>query len=208
MREVEESVFKQFYARFGGDVWIVQWSPFDNVIVYVDFAVGSYFRVSYEMNKETETLSFGESFMVKPRFLTDDEINVLFPANFTQQGATENEENNEELGTQQNQEGAFSTNESAENGGLGEQNAEKTAETNTEKENFSTSSLTDSEREELDALRKEVSEYRTIKKLELIAQFNEDLSKEFIAKITKGGEVKKLCMRNRKDKTNSWRILE
>jgi hypothetical protein len=49
-------------------------------------------------------------------------------------------------------------------------------------------------------------------KVEMTQRFR--VSKEFeddkfiIAKITKGGEVKKLCMRNRKDKTNSWRILE
>jgi hypothetical protein len=184
MGEVEQAVFKQFYAAFGDNVWIIQWSAFENIIVYVDFEVGGYFRVKYEMNKETETLTFGEKIAVKPRFLTDEEIDAVFPANFTE--TTEIEIQNEtKPGTEEIVEEVFSSTESTTNGEVSEEKPKETVETNTQEQNFSAGSLTDSEREELDALRKEVNQYRTIKKLELVEQFSEDLSKTFIDNVKK-----------------------
>lgn len=77
--EVERSVVKKFREAFGADVYIVQWSSIDNAVVYYDYNKGTYSRVGYVMNNETEELTFGNSVEVKPRFLTDEEIDKTFP---------------------------------------------------------------------------------------------------------------------------------
>jgi hypothetical protein len=137
------------------------------------------------MNKETETLTFGEKVAVKPRFLTDEEIECIIPSKLTEQETTETGKKEFNKGTEENAEGVFSSTESTTDGEVSEEKPKETMERNIEEENFSASSLTDSEREELEVLRKEVNEYRTIKKLEIIEQFSEDLSKKFIEKIIK-----------------------
>lgn len=76
--EMEESVLKQFYNAFGEDVFVIQWSSVDNMVVYIDINDYKYYRVSFEMNEETEALSFSEAQNVKMRFLTDEEINTLW----------------------------------------------------------------------------------------------------------------------------------
>jgi hypothetical protein len=82
------------------------------------------------------------------------------------------EEEMELSGTENNTDGA---------GGEFEQEETQDADQESQEgQEFNSSSLIDSEREELNALRQEVSEYRRIKKLDLLESFKDDLSKTFL----------------------------
>ena len=157
--EIQDDVLSAFYSAFGDYVFVVQWSPFDNVLVYFDFENGKYQRVNFEQVGEGEdkTYSFSEPVAVKPRFLTEEEINTVF----VQQSDEENEGTNEQDEQSSEEEDNFNAQE---------QQEETTEES---QEESSQAALNQSEREELEAFRKE-------KKSKLIDSFVEDLSKDFI----------------------------
>ena len=69
---------------------IVQWSMFDDMIVFYNGEDGKYYRVDFVMNNETETLTFGEPVIVMKRYLTEQEIDQLFPEREDQGGQVEN----------------------------------------------------------------------------------------------------------------------
>lgn len=76
--EKNDEIYSQFYKNFGDYSFIVQYSIEEEIIVYADLNDYSYHRVSfaYENGKVT---GFGEPVGVKLRFLTEDEIDTLWP---------------------------------------------------------------------------------------------------------------------------------
>jgi len=76
--EMAKGVMEAAYGKFGKDIFVIQWSSVDDMIVFMDMTDGKYYRAKFVMNNETETIEMGDKAMVKPRFLTDEEINSLF----------------------------------------------------------------------------------------------------------------------------------
>lgn len=76
--EVQDSVMKQFRESYGDYVYVVQWSSVEDVIVYWDGSDGNYYRITFVMG-EDETIEFGEEkVQVKPRYLSQEEIESTF----------------------------------------------------------------------------------------------------------------------------------
>jgi hypothetical protein len=88
--EVQASVIKQFREAMGENMYIVQWSTFDDMIVFFNGEDGLYYRVDFIMDNETETLSFKEPVIVKLRYITDAEIDQLFPEQEDRGGQVQN----------------------------------------------------------------------------------------------------------------------
>jgi hypothetical protein len=88
--EIEANVVKQFREAMGDNMMIVQWSMFDDMIVFYNGEDGKYYRVDFVMNNETETLTFGEPVIVMKRYLTEQEIDQLFPEREDRGGQVEN----------------------------------------------------------------------------------------------------------------------
>ena len=174
---------KAFYTNYGEYVYVVQWSLFDRVIVYYDMDNNKYFRVTFTYEEENGPVIFGVKEIVKPRFLTDAEIDILFPKN-NEQTEFNKTTTTEEIVTEQESTEFSSGNQG--DGGVdeeGSQNNTNQQETTIENNSESTkgnggTSFTDSEREELNAFRRE-------KKCGLIESFNEDLSKNFLEQLIK-----------------------
>jgi len=166
--EIMQTVNEQLRDTFG-EVYIIQWSITENVIVFMDFNDYHYYRVNYTMDEETETPTFGEKVHVKMRFLTEEEINTIFSSS-------------EDLGTEERDE---SLNNNLQDGGVSEQELQQEEFEEEEGQESGTPTFSESEREELIALREEVAEYRRARKLELIESFKEDLSSDFISKLEK-----------------------
>lgn len=78
--EVQKGALKEVYRNFGDSVAVIQWSSIDNVVVFMDYSAGMIYRAGYVMDDATETLEFGPKVEVKPRYLTDREIDMVFPA--------------------------------------------------------------------------------------------------------------------------------
>lgn len=163
--EIERAVMTAFYESFGDYVYVVQWSPFENVLVYIDFEDGNYYRVNFVKDEE-ETITFGEKEIVKPRFLTEDEINQVFTDNSDEEEETFNE-NGEEVNMGTNEEDSSNN----EDDNSDDDNEE-------EGQEFTSTALDKSEREELEAYRKE-------RKEKFLSEFEEDLDKDFLEKIRK-----------------------
>ena len=66
MTKVAEKILSAFYTEYGDYVY-VQWSPFDNILVYMDFQDGQYYRVGF--SETEETITFSEKVLVKPKIL-------------------------------------------------------------------------------------------------------------------------------------------
>lgn len=173
--EMRDSVLGQFYTEFP-DTYVIQWSTVDNLIVYVDINDYSYYRVSYEMDQETEILTFGEIVAVKMRFLTDTEIDSLWPGEDGGDGDFVNVdgEDLEDMGTQTEDSEEISSNDN-EDDTFNEQEEGKEENSQSE-EQLVTAALNSSEREELEAFRRE-------KKLNLINSFEDDLSGKFLTEL-------------------------
>jgi hypothetical protein len=77
--EIQKGAVKEVARAFGDMVQVVQWSSVDDVVVFVDYADGNFYRVGFIMDNATETLEFGPKVMVKPRYLTEAEIDMVFP---------------------------------------------------------------------------------------------------------------------------------
>jgi hypothetical protein len=88
--EISKNVAKQFREAMGDNMYIVQWSMFDDMIVFYNMNDGEYYRVDFVMNDETEELSFGEPELVKARYLTEGEIDQLFPEQEDRGGQLQN----------------------------------------------------------------------------------------------------------------------
>jgi ethanolamine utilization protein EutQ (cupin superfamily) len=88
--EIEANVMKQFRKAIGDNMQIVQWSMFDDMIAFYNGNDGKYYRVDFVMNDETETLTFGKPVIVMKRYLTEQEINQLFPEQQDRGGQVQN----------------------------------------------------------------------------------------------------------------------
>lgn len=72
--EKMQEVFDAVYEAFGSYTYVVQIS--EDAAVFLDYETGNYYRASYTANEEG--YEFGEKVVVKPRFLTEEEINSVF----------------------------------------------------------------------------------------------------------------------------------
>ena len=168
--EVAEKILSAFYTEYGDYVYVVQWSPFDNILVYMDFQDGQYYRVGF--SETEETIAFSEKVLVKLRFLTEEEINTVF---------TEGDNNKEDVtGTEESKEGTKEFAEgSSDDNKDGDVDNEEFKEEQSKKEGekeLDSAALNNSEREELEAFRREKKEI-------LIDSFLDDLEKEFLSKL-------------------------
>jgi hypothetical protein len=73
-----KGIMEATYGKFGQNIMIVQWSSVDDMIVFMDMADGYYYRVRFFMTGD-DTIEMGEKMWVKPRFLTEEEIDMVFP---------------------------------------------------------------------------------------------------------------------------------
>lgn len=94
--EMAKSIMKAAYEKYGENIFVVQWSSVDDMIVFMDMADGNYYRVKFYMTGD-DKIEMGEKDWVKPRFLTEQEINMVFPM-------TPEERQNLDAEIQQNQE--------------------------------------------------------------------------------------------------------
>jgi hypothetical protein len=91
--EIQDGVVKQFREAMGDNMYIVQWSFFDDMVAFYNGEDGKYYRSDFVMNNETEVITFGEPVIVKPRYLTEAEIDQLFPEQEDRGGRAENATN-------------------------------------------------------------------------------------------------------------------
>lgn len=76
--EMTKGVMEATYGKYGQNIMIVQWSSVDDMIVFIDMADGMYYRSKFYMTGDN-TIEMGDKMMVKPRFLTEQEIDMVFP---------------------------------------------------------------------------------------------------------------------------------
>ena len=76
--EMAKGIMEATYGKFGQNIMIVQWSSVDDMIVFMDMADGYYYRVKFYMTGD-DTIEMGDKMWVKPRFLTEEEIDMVFP---------------------------------------------------------------------------------------------------------------------------------
>jgi hypothetical protein len=76
--EMAKGIMEAAYAKFGQNIFVVQWSSVDDMIVFMDMADGYYYRVKFYMTGD-DTIEMGDKMWVKPRFLTEEEIDMVFP---------------------------------------------------------------------------------------------------------------------------------
>ena len=180
--ERTKEIFSEFYKRFGDETWIVQWSSESKEIVFYDFKNSGYYRVMFEMAEE-KVQNFGEAIQVRVRYLSDSEIDALWPKPSTGEfvGGEPEKTNGEgqQLGTVDNV-GIHSNNgtNGDENEGFKQNIQEPKAVVKEDENQVSSAALNNSEREELEAFRRE-------KKLNLIGSFSDDLSAEFLKTLQK-----------------------
>lgn len=162
--EATKEIFQAFFEEFGDYAYPVQWSTEEKIIIYKDLMEDEFYKTAFE--KGEEGFTFSEKIVVRMRFLTDDEIDILWPAaNF---GA-------EPTGTEIDQvEDDFNSNTTS-----GEKllNEEKKTEEVAEETSNDSFALNQSERAELEGYRRE-------RKTQLINSFSDDLSKEFLETLT------------------------
>lgn len=160
--ELFQKVWYDLVNLIGEDIIEIQWSPLENVLVYYDFNLGGYYRTQYTLIDDS--YFFTESVPVKPRYLTEEEIEILFGEDVIITSKTKTEKGTEEFEeTPQVEE--VEVEESAE--------GKQEEATQEEKEDINATSLTNSERAELEAFRAE-------RKENLISSFAEDLSEDFL----------------------------
>ena len=164
--EIEEKVFSKFYSVFGENVYAFEWSFIDSVIIFVDFVDGEYHKVLFESDGEGNDITFGETVIVRRRFLTDDEINTLWPKNLEKENFNSGLTHETEIVT----EGSVGTMENNELSNINdgdrqdEFKAEEKEKEDAEKRQRELDSiaLNNSEREELEAFRKEKKEINCV----------------------------------------------
>jgi hypothetical protein len=76
--EMAKGIMEAAYGKFGQNIFVVQWSSVDDMIVFMDMADGNYYRAKFYMTGDN-TIQMGDKMWVKPRFLTEQEIDMVFP---------------------------------------------------------------------------------------------------------------------------------
>jgi len=76
--EMAKGIMEAAYGKFGNNIFVVQWSSVDDMIVFMDMADGNYYRAKFYMTGDN-TIQMGDKMWVKPRFLTEQEIDMVFP---------------------------------------------------------------------------------------------------------------------------------
>jgi hypothetical protein len=76
--EMAKGIMEAAYGKFGQNIFVVQWSSVDDMIVFMDMADGYYYRVKFYMTGD-DRIEMGDKMWVKPRFLTEQEIDMVFP---------------------------------------------------------------------------------------------------------------------------------
>jgi hypothetical protein len=76
--EMAKGIMEAAYGKFGQNIFVVQWSSVDDMIVFMDMADGMYYRSKFYMTGD-DKIEMGDKMWVKPRFLTEEEINMVFP---------------------------------------------------------------------------------------------------------------------------------
>lgn len=172
MRETEEEIqrnlMEAFYETFGENVYPIQWSIAEKKIVFVNFEEHKYYRSEFNETEEG-VIQFGELTEVRMRFLSDLEIEKLWPKDFVEHETGESEQQ-EDKGTEKKEELSSNQTNGEEAVNEEEQNSMKVIK---EKEEFSSAALNSSERAELEAFRRE-------RKIGLVISFEDDLKKDFL----------------------------
>jgi hypothetical protein len=73
-----KGIMEAAYGKFGQNIFVVQWSSVDDMIVFMDMADGMYYRAKFYMTGD-DKIDMGDKMWVKPRFLTEEEIDMVFP---------------------------------------------------------------------------------------------------------------------------------
>lgn len=76
--EMAKGIMEAAYGKFGQNIFVVQWSSVDDMIVFMDMADGMYYRSKFYMTGD-DKIEMGDKMWVKPRFLTKEEIEMVFP---------------------------------------------------------------------------------------------------------------------------------
>lgn len=76
--EMAKGIMEAAYGKFGQNIFVVQWSSVDDMIVFMDMADGMYYRAKFYMTGD-DKIEMGDKMMVRPRFLTQEEIEMVFP---------------------------------------------------------------------------------------------------------------------------------
>jgi hypothetical protein len=76
--EMAKGIMEAAYGKFGQNIFVVQWSSVDDMIVFMDMADGMYYRAKFYMTGD-DKIDMGDKMWVKPRFLTEEEIDMVFP---------------------------------------------------------------------------------------------------------------------------------
>lgn len=76
--EMAKGIMEAAYGKFGNNIFVVQWSSVDDMIVFMDMADGMYYRAKFYMTGD-DKIEMGDKMWVKPRFLTKEEIDMVFP---------------------------------------------------------------------------------------------------------------------------------
>ncbi len=76
--EMAKGIMEAAYGKFGQNIFVVQWSSVDDMIVFMDMADGMYYRSKFYMTGD-DKIEMGDKMWVKPRFLTEQEIDMVFP---------------------------------------------------------------------------------------------------------------------------------
>jgi hypothetical protein len=76
--EMAKGIMEAAYGKFGQNIFVVQWSSVDDMIVFMDMADGMYYRAKFYMTGD-DKIEMGDKMWVKPRFLTEQEIDMVFP---------------------------------------------------------------------------------------------------------------------------------
>ena len=165
-QEKEMELMEALREEFGDYCYVVQLSTDEQVLVYMDYSADlAYYRVSYSKGEDGK-IAFNEKVVVKPRFLTEEEISATFvEAPVIQEPVIEQKE-----GTIQEE------NSSKKEGEFNEPVQEESKTTEESQEESKQAALNHSERQELEAFRKE-------EKIKLIEDFKDDLSKDFVDEI-------------------------
>lgn len=183
-QEKTDELMIALQENFGQEIYPVQWSIAEGVIVFYDFGKNAYLRTKFTVTEDGE-ITFDTPVAVRSRYLTDEEIAKTWPENGTD-FTTETEEIPQDgvaalgeaatgidqaieatiMGTQE----LVDSQDSAQTDGETHVNEELQ---NTKEIEEASIALNTSERAELEAFRKE-------RKEELIRSFEEDLSKDFI----------------------------
>lgn len=73
--ELQKKIYDALCVYWEQEVYIVQWSP-ENDLVFMDLEDGQYYKLIFSVETDG-TVKLGQEMPVKPRFLTEEEINAM-----------------------------------------------------------------------------------------------------------------------------------